>query len=276
MTDRPYTRRVFYISDRTGITAETFGHTLLTQFGSSQFKAQTLPFIDSIDKANRAVKKINKAGDEDSIRPLVFSTLVDQEVKEIIASSNCMVIDFFDAFIGLLEQELNTSSSHAAGLSHGMGNDNDYLDRIDALNYTLANDDGASTKNYPTAQIILIGASRTGKTPTSLYLALRYGIWTANYPLAGDDIHSEYLPDVLKPYRSKLFGLTINPERLHLIRQQRRPNSEYASLKRCKTETRAIETIYHHEGIPYADTSQMSIEEITTFIMHKMKLKRTL
>jgi regulator of PEP synthase PpsR (kinase-PPPase family) len=274
MTKDPDARQVFYLSDRTGITAETFGHTLLTQFGTIHFKHRTLPFIDSPEKAQQAVEKINLSANETGIRPIVFTTLVDQEIKEIISACNGMIIDFFDAFIAPLEIELNAASSRKSGLSHGIRNDNDYLSRIDALNFTLACDDGISTRNYSKAQLILIGASRTGKTPTSLYMALHYGIRTANYPLAGEDIHSEHLPEVLKPYRTKIFGLTINPERLHQIRQQRRPDSEYSSLKQCQTEIRAIETIYHHERIPAADSSEMSIEEITTTIMDRMKLKR--
>lgn len=260
-------RTVFYISDRTGITAETLGHTLLTQFDSVEFIQRKLPFTNTVEKAHEAVKIINEAAERDGRKPLVFQTLVDDDIRSVIADSNSMLIDFFDTFIAPLEKELGTHSSHKSGLSHGISDDDEYLKRMDALNYTMNNDDGVNVKHFKKASIILIGASRCGKTPSCLFLALQFGIHAANYPILDDDIYSDRLPEVLEPYRSKIMGLTINPERLHHIRQKRRPNSQYASLAQCQKEISAIESMYHHENIPFLDTSHMSIEEIATTII---------
>lgn len=267
-------RPVFFISDRTGITAETLGHTLLTQFGSIEFEHHTYPFITSVDSARQAVEQINQVAHATNQTPLVFSTLIDDECKDELAKSRGYIIDFFAAFIQPLEKELGTESSHTTGLSHGMGDDSRYMNRIEALNFTLANDDGASTRHYPSSDILIVGASRSGKTPTCLNLALHYGIRAANYPLTTEDILNGSLPKHLAPYKSKIFGLTISAERLHRIREKRRPGSTYASLKRCKEEVRTIEALFHHEDIPYIDTSHVSIEEICTTIMEKMALER--
>ena len=267
-------RPVFFISDRTGITAETLGHTLLTQFGSVEFEHRTLPFINSADRAREAVEKINRTANLCNQTPIVFSTLIDDETKAILHDSKAEVIDFFEAFIMPLEDILGVESSHTTGLSHGISDDTKYMSRIEALNFTLSNDDGASTKHYPSSDILIVGASRCGKTPTCLNLALQYGLRSANYPLSPEDILNGTLPDFLTPFKEKMFGLTINPKRLHRIREKRRPGSTYASLQQCQTEIRTIEAMFHHEGIPYLDTSHVSIEEICTTIMQKMKIKR--
>ena len=267
-------RPVFFISDRTGLTAETLGHTLLTQFASISFQHHTFPFINSEQKAREAVIKINKAANKSNMTPLVFSTLIDEATTEILKGSKAEIIDFFGTFIQPLEAILDTESSHTAGLSHGISDDTRYMNRIDALNFTLSNDDGVSIKHYPSSDIIVIGASRSGKTPTCLNLALQYGVRAANYPLSTEDILNGTLPDFLAPFRSKMFGLTISPNRLHRIREKRRPGSTYASLKQCQTEVRTIEALYQHEDIPYIDTSLVSIEEICTTIMETMKIER--
>jgi regulator of PEP synthase PpsR (kinase-PPPase family) len=267
-------RPVFFISDRTGITAETLGHTLLTQFASIDFAHHTLPFVNSPEKAREAVQQINKAANQTNMTPIVFSTLIDDESKEIINESKAEIIDFFGTFIMPLEDILDTESSHTIGLSHGISDDTRYMNRIDALNFTLLNDDGVSTKHYPASDIIVVGASRSGKTPTCLNLALQYGVRAANYPLSTEDILNGTLPGLLAPYRGKIFGLTISPTRLQRIREKRRPGSTYASIKQCQEEVRTIEALFHHEEIPYIDTSNVSIEEICTTVMETMKLKR--
>ncbi|MCW8964172.1 MAG: kinase/pyrophosphorylase [Gammaproteobacteria bacterium] len=267
MDDSSSSRPVFYLSDRTGITARTLGHALLTQFQSIPFTTHTLPFINSPRRALRAVETINLAAAECGCKALVFSTLLDTEIKSIIADSNAIVFDYFSAFISPLEKELHADSSQITGLSHGIDDDEDYMQRMEALNFTLSNDDGANTHQYPAADIILVGASRSAKTPSCLYLALQFGLNAANYPLTGKDLTSDTLPAALKPHRKKLLGLTISPERLHRIRQKRRPDSDYASLRQCQKEIRAIEAIYHNEKVRYLDTSAMSVEEIATTIV---------
>lgn len=269
-------RTVFFLSDRTGITAETLAHCLLTQFRDVAFIRVNIPYIDSIEKAQAAVAQINRQAALDENKPLLFSTLVDPGVRNLVRESNGFLVDFFDAFINPLEAELGVASAHASGRSHGVGSYSDYKMRIDAVNFALSNDDGATTKYYDDAEVIVIGVSRCGKTPTCLYLALNYGLFAANYPLTEEDLNSDRLPAELFQQQHKLFGLTIDPERLQQIRSERRPNTRYATLAQCKRETRGATIIYQKHRIPHFDTSAMSIEEIATTIMHRMGLKRRL
>ena len=269
-------RSVFFLSDRTGITAETLGHSLLTQFEGVTFRKTTLAFLDTVEKGHEAVAKINQAAIQDGAKPLLFSTLLDDEVREIIDTSDGLLLDFFDTFINPLELELGIHSAHAAGRSHGMGVYSDYKARIDAVNFAMGSDDGNTLRDFPDAEVILIGVSRSGKTPTSLYLALQYGIHAANYPIIDEDLESPRLPECLRPYRDKLFALTISPERLQQIRSERRPDSTYASIQQCRYEVRAAEAMFRAENIPHLDTSAVSIEEIATTILQQAGLKRRL
>ena len=267
-------RQVFFVSDRTGITAENLGHALLTQFSTLEFEHHSLPFIDSENKARYAASTINETGRTSLHQPLVFSTLIDDTYRKIIASSHAHIIDFFDAFIKPLEIELCTPSSHAEGLSHGISNEVVYMSRMDAVNFALKNDDGISTKEYKDADVVLIGVSRSGKTPTSLYLAMQFGLRAANYPLTESDMVGGELPELLRPYHNKLFGLMINAERLHAIREIRRQNSGYASTSQCQKETRLISLLMKQENIPHIDSSHISVEEIATSIIQLMKINR--
>jgi [pyruvate, water dikinase]-phosphate phosphotransferase / [pyruvate, water dikinase] kinase len=271
-------RTAFFLSDRTGITAETLAHSLLTQFEGNgvSFDKVSCPYLDTQEKAHEVVRRICDAEKRDGARPLLFSTLIDAEIREIVASSGGLLIDFFDAFILPLEAELGIHSTHAVGRSHGVGSYSTYKARIDAVNFALANDDGMTTRNYPDADVILVGVSRSGKTPTCLYLALQYGILAANYPLADADFESSQLPEPLVPHRKKLYGLTINPDRLQQIRNERRPDSRYATATQCQFEVRAAERLFQHANVRVSDTSVMSIEEIATTIMHQSGLERRL
>lgn len=275
--NQPTQRSVFFVSDRTGITAETLGHSLMTQFDGVEFNTVRLPFLDTTDKMAAAIEQINACTQEQGLRPVVFSTLVDNSLLEQLRK-NCdaLVLDFLDAFNAPLEAELGIKASHVMGRSHGIGNFADYTARIEALNFALANDDGVSTRHYGSADIVLIGVSRTGKTPTSLFLALQYGIYAANYPLTEDDLHSRALPTALQPFRDKLFGLSIDPERLQQIRSERRPNSRYAQSAQCLLEVDAVESLYRKENIRFLNTTHISIEEIATRILQIAGLKRRL
>ncbi len=274
MTNKTTERHVFFVSDRTGITAENLGHALLTQFGAVKFKHHSLPFIDSKARAQMAANTINKLAQKSSFKPLVFCTLIDDDYREIISRTQSHIIDFFDAFIKPLEIELDLPSSHAEGLSHGISNEGVYMSRMDAVNYALKNDDGISTKEYVNADVILIGVSRSGKTPTCLYLAMQFGLLAANYPLTESDMLNGYLPKTLQPYRNKLFGLKINAQRLHTIRESRRQHSEYASMPQCQKESRQIDLLLEQENIARLDSSHISVEEIATSIIQLMKIHR--
>lgn len=267
-------RYVFMLSDGTGITAETLGHSLITQFENTEFEKQTIPYIDSVQKAEAVVLQINNAFAERGIRPLVFMTLVNPEIRQHIKKANACVFDLFSTFIGPLETELLEKSSYTVGRTHGVADDKTYLHRIEAVDFALSHDDGIKTRGYDKADIILIGVSRCGKTPSCLYMALQYGILAANYPFTEEDLVGFKLPDVLRPYKQKLFGLTIDIQRLQQIRSERRPNSKYASVEQCRLEVAEVENMYQKEKIPYINSTKYSIEEISTKVLASAGLQR--
>jgi regulator of PEP synthase PpsR (kinase-PPPase family) len=264
-------RRVFFVSDRTGITAENLGETLLTQFPDFEFTRTRRPFIDSEAKARDIVAQIDQAAVEDGAPPLVFSTLTDPDCQDIIAASRGSVFELFGTFIGPMEQTLKAHSTHKAGRMHGISDQRSYERRIQALNFTLDHDDGQRVQGLEAADVVLMGVSRCGKTPTSLYLAMQFNLRAANYPLTDDDLDATQLPAVLRPCREKLFGLTIKPERLARIREERRPDSRYASLQQCRSEVARAESLMRAAGVPFLDTTTISIEEIATTVVQRFR-----
>jgi regulator of PEP synthase PpsR (kinase-PPPase family) len=269
-------RTVFFVSDQTGVTAETMGHSLLTQFDGQAFRQVTLPFISTVDKAEEAVRRINATAAAEGLRPVIFSTLVQEDMREIIKRANGLFLDFFDAFLAPLELELKVKSSRAQGKAHGMQDIGAYTLRINATNFALANDDGAVTRDYDRADLVLVGVSRSGKTPTCLYMALQYGIFAANFPFAEEEFETGELPASLAKVQRKLYGLTIAPERLQQIRNERRPNSKYSSSSQVEFEVRAAEAIFRRYDIPCLNTTECSIEEIASRILDKTGLERRL
>ncbi|MEM7762731.1 MAG: pyruvate, water dikinase regulatory protein [Pseudomonadota bacterium] len=267
-------RTVFFISDQTGVTAETLGHSLLTQFATEEFVQVTVPFVDSDERALALKEKIDKAAERDTHKPIVFSSLVHDHLREIIRTADGLYLDIFDAFVGTLEEELKAPASHAAGRAHGMSDTDTYMKRIEATNYALANDDGGMTRNYEQADVILLGVSRSGKTPTCLYLALQYGVYAANYPLTDDEFESGTLPEKLTSNRNKLFGLTITPRRLQHIRRERRAAGRYASAQQVNFELRTAASIFKRYKIPFVDTTEFSIEEIASRILEATGVER--
>lgn len=267
-------RTVFFVSDGTGITAETLGNTLLTQFESLEVDKTTLPFINSVDRARSTVDYINFVGAESGMRPVIFSTTVNDEVRDILRGAKAMFLDLFDHFVDLLEVEFEQSATHTAGRAHGGANTARYNARIAAMNYAMEHDDGASTRELGRADIILIAPSRCGKTPTSLYLALQHGLFATNFPLTDDALDQARLPKPLIGLEDRCFGLILDPERLAQIRSERRPGSSYASLAQCAFELRQAEQLYHRYNIPYANSTNMSVEEIATVAMQEKKLRR--
>ena len=271
----PHRRTVYFVSDRTGITAEMLGNSLLTQFEDFEFHRVTIPFVDTDERVADAIRQVNETVDPEGRRPIVISSVVDEAMSaRIRREANALTLDFFQVFISPLEAELGAKSSHAAGRSHGIADSHVYFARMDAINFTQSHDDGATTRDLAKAQVILVGVSRCGKTPTSLYLALQFGIRAANFPLTPDDFTDRRLPASVVPYRDKLFGLTIQPERLREIREERRPASRYAALDNCRYEVREAEAMMTREKIPTLDTTTKSIEEIATTILHRARLER--
>ncbi|WP_110709326.1 pyruvate, water dikinase regulatory protein [Salinicola sp. CR57] len=270
-------RTAFFISDGTGITAETLGRSLLSQFENTDFIQVTKPYIDTLDKARSLVGIIEATAERDGIRPIVIDTIVDQAIRSIVAEAPAFKVDIFSTFLAPLEEELETHSTYTVGRTHAIGRDDVYMHRIEAVNFALDNDDGARTHQYQEADIILIGVSRCGKTPTSLYLALQFGIRAANYPLTEDDLDENgilNLPPSLANHRHKLFGLTIDARRLSAIRTERRPDSRYCSMDQCMQEIGQAEALYRRHNIPFIDTTRFSIEEISTRMMNETGLQR--
>ncbi len=266
-------RPVFFVSDGTGITAETIGHSLLTQFTGFQFLTDRLPFVDSADKARAAADEIRKAGADHGVRPIVVNSCVDGELNRLLAESGALMLDVFAPFIEPLEQELRAPRLARVGQAHGMVDFEAYHRRINAMNYALTHDDGQRL-DYSDAELILVGVSRAGKTPTCVYLALHHGVRAANYPLTPDDLEQERLPAKLRQYRDTLFGLTIDPLRLHQIRQERRPNSPYSQLDTCRREVAQAEAMLRREGIEMLSTTHASIEEISSRVLEHLGINR--
>jgi len=267
-------RTVFFISDGTGITAEAFGKAILAQF-ELKTRFIRLPFIDSADKAHQAVRQINHTAEIENSKPIVFTTLVNMEVLDVIREGcKGMLLDMFGTFVHPLEEELGIKSHHRVGRFSDVSKSKDYHDRIEAINFSLAHDDGQSNRDLEQAEVILVGVSRSGKTPTSLYLAMQHGLKAANYPLIPDDFERKQLPPALVPHQKKLFGLTIHPDRLSEIRTERRPNSKYASLENCRQEVADAESMMRRSGIRWLSTTTKSIEEIATTILQEIKPER--
>jgi [pyruvate, water dikinase]-phosphate phosphotransferase / [pyruvate, water dikinase] kinase len=268
-------RTVFFVSDGTGITAETFGNSILAQFGGKPRHVRR-PFIDGVDKALQVVAEVNHTAEHEGLRPIVFITLVTDEVRDIVAGAECkgLVLDMFKTFVEPLEVEFGVKSSHRIGRFSDAAKSTEYNDRIEAINFSLAHDDGQSAKNLALADVILVGVSRSGKTPTSLYLAMQHGIKAANYPLIPDDFERGYLPSSLAPYRKKCFGLTIEPVRLAQIRNERRPGSRYASIENCRYEVNEAERMMKRDGIAWLSSTHKSIEEIATTILRDIRPDR--
>ncbi|MDH5712122.1 MAG: kinase/pyrophosphorylase [Gammaproteobacteria bacterium] len=263
-------RAIIYISDSTGITAETVGHSLLTQFPGLEFEPVTLRFVDSELKAREAAELINFAAEKSGQKPIVFSTLVEPEIRRIVMHSQGLFMDFMQQFLQPLADEFELPVRPSVGHTHGQ--EQQYENRMTAVNFALESDDGLRTQQYDRADIILTGVSRSGKTPTCVYLALHYGIFAANYPLVEEDLENMHLPEHLKKYRQKLFGLSISADRLHRIRSERRPDSEYASLRQCQYEVRQVEALFRQCQISFLDVTTMSVEEISTHIMTQARL----
>lgn len=265
-------RTVFYVSDGTGLTAEALGHSLLSQFESVEFRQIRTPFVDSEEKALAIVARINETGETDGLRPILFTTLVDPRLTEIVHSADAFCMSFFETFLSPLEQELGVKSSHTVGRLHSTIDSIGYQRRIEAINFTLAHDDGISDRELSKADVVLVGVSRCGKTPTSLYLAMQFGLKVANFPLIPEDFERGRMPGALEKHRGKIFGLTIQPERLAQIREERRPNSRYANLLNCRYEVAEAEKMMRREGIRWLDSSTKSIEEISTTILQELQV----
>lgn len=265
-------RVIFFVSDGTGITAEVLGKGLLSQFEGINFRQIRFPFVDNPEKAAECLQRIREVREQSGIRPLVVLTMMNPEISALLRQGDALFLDIFEVFIAPLEKELGVRSAHTVGRSHGQAS-REYVNRIAAMSFAIAHDDGISDADLKNADVILVGVSRCGKTPTSLYLSMQFGIRAANYPLIPEDFERDRLPDTVLPFRDKLFGLTIAPEQLHKIRQERRPDSNYAALETCRKEVAAAERMMQREGIKWFDMTSKSIEEIAVQIIQAINKK---
>jgi len=236
------------------MTAENLGRSLLVQFPNIQFESVTKPFVDNANKAQAIAEEINNEVQTSSQRPIVIDTILNSDVSDIIKTTDCFYIDIFSTFLSPWEQELGVNSAHNVGhpaifKEDSRVVDTNYMQRIDAVHFALANDDGMHLHRYADADIILVGVSRTGKTPSKL-------------------------PNALVDHQKKLFGLTIRAARLAEIRNERKPNSNYANLRTCVDEIRQAETLYRQYKIPYIDTTQLSVEEISARMLQRAGIER--
>ncbi len=266
-------QNVFFISDSTGITIESLGHSLFTQFPKFTFEKEVFPFVTDKEDAEKVISRIKKVASNSQSKPIVFTSLADEKLKSLFISNGITVFDIFSTFIPDIESHLGTHASHAIGETHGVGSTSGYLQRIDALNFALSHDDGMKINDIEHADIILTGVSRSGKTPTCLYLAMHYNLKAANYPLTDSDFDNPFLPEILSKVQERVFGLTISPQQLNKIREERKPDSQYASYEQCVFEIEKAETMFNNSGLDFINTSAVSIEEIATTIIQHMDLK---
>ncbi len=265
-------RTIFYISDSTGITVEALGQCLLSHFEGLTLKQVRMPFIDSVDKAKAAVEVINATQERDGVRAIICMTVVSPSIRALFHLTGAHCLDMFGTFVNPLSCELGMPANETIGLSRRVAGA-EYRNRINAINFTLGHDDGISETGLKDADVILVGVSRCGKTPTSIYLAMQYGMAVANNPIIPEDLERDALPGTLLDHKDKIFGLTIDPQRLHMIRSERRPNSHYADYENCKREVKQAEALLRREGIDMLDSTSRSVEEISSLIMQRLSLK---
>jgi [pyruvate, water dikinase]-phosphate phosphotransferase / [pyruvate, water dikinase] kinase len=263
---------VFFLSDSTGITAETMGNALLIQFPDLRFERRLIPFISTIDEARRVVKVLDTAA-AGPVTPLAFSTAAVEEVRHELSHTKCPLIDFFDLHMERVESILGTKGIRVAARLHGMGDVKRYNTRMAAVEYAIEHDDGQSMRALDKADVILIAPSRCGKTPTTMYLALQHGIFVANYPLVDEDFETAELPRPVRGLRDRCFGMLTTPARLSQVRHERRPNSRYASLAQCTYELRQAEAMYRNHRLPVINSSTKSVEEMSTVILQTLNHK---
>ena len=265
------TRTVYFVSESTGITAEALGHSLLSQFDSVDFEQVYMPYINTELRATALTHRMQEAYVRDGARPIVFATMMNEKIGSILRSGNCYYQELFMQFVQPLSRELDVQPSLQAGRSHAITKPSSYTKRIDAINFAMANDDGVRPDNFRHADVVLVGVSRSGKTPTCLYLAMHYGLRAANYPITEEDFERGDLPGDVWSAKDKVFGLTIDPQRLQAIREERRPGSDYASMARCQQDIRQAQTIFKRLEVPVMNTTNQSIEEISSQILRALK-----
>jgi [pyruvate, water dikinase]-phosphate phosphotransferase / [pyruvate, water dikinase] kinase len=261
---------VFFLSDSTGISAETMGNALLIQFPQLRFERRLIPFISTPDEARRVVEVLDRAA-EGPVTPIAFTTAATDEIREVLHTTKCPMIDFFELHIARVEAVFGVPAARVAAQLHGVGDVQRYNARMAAIEYSIEHDDGQSLRALDKAEVVLIAPSRCGKTPTTMYLALQHGLFVANYPLVEEDLETTELPRPIRDLRDRVVGLVATPGRLSEVRQQRRPNSRYASLEQCTYELRRAEAMYAANRLPVINSTTKSVEEMSTLIVQTLQ-----
>ncbi len=263
-------RHVFFVSDHTGVTAEVVGQSLLARFDHVDFETATRPFVSTAARAREVLEEFSRLPEP----PIVFSTITDPEVRAIVERAAGVHFDLFEPYIARLEEAIGQPAVPVVGAAHSIRDLARYQARIDAVEFSLNTDDGSNVKRYANAEVIMVGVSRVGKSPTCLYLAMTYGVRASNFPLVEEDLETEALPKALAPFRDKLFGLTIDPRRLHELRTKRSPGTNYAALERCEFEVRRAERLFRRNNVPFLDTTNVSVEELASQVLLRANLER--
>ncbi|MEZ0165165.1 pyruvate, water dikinase regulatory protein [Kineococcus sp. LSe6-4] len=272
MSDAAPARAVFFVSDSTGITAETLGGALLSNFPAVRFARRTTPFVASRAAAEQVVRDVVGAAGR-GLAPILFTTIRDPVVREVLRSAPAVRIDLLSGYLTELEQALGTTASEQLSGFHRVGDTEAYFARMRAVEYAIEHDDGQSYRALGSADVVIVAPSRCGKTPTTMYLALQHGLQVANYPLTDEDFPADGLPTVLAPLADRCFGLTTTALRLSQVRHERRPDSRYASLAQCSLELRRAEQLYRRHRIPYVNSSTKSVEEMSAVILQNLHLR---
>ena len=263
---------VFFLSDSTGISAETMGNALLIQFPEMHFERRLIPFIVTAAEARRVVAVLDAAADG-PVTPIAFTTAATDEIRHILHTTRCPMIDFFELHMSRVEEVFGVTAKRHVAKLHGVGDIQRYNSRMAAIEYSIEHDDGQSIRALDRADVVLVAPSRCGKTPTTMYLALQHGLFVANYPLVEEDLDAAELPRPVRALRERCIGILADAKRLSEVRQARRPNSRYASIEQCRYELRQAEAMYHTNRIPVINSTTRSVEEMSTLIIQILETR---
>ncbi|WP_028582415.1 pyruvate, water dikinase regulatory protein [Desulfogranum japonicum] len=252
-------KNVYYISGSTAILAEDMGRALLAQFSGFRFKEEKIPFIHTVAEAEEALNRILDQCKEE--KPLLFCTIMDQHTRDVFNHPDVLFFDIFLETLEKVETSLGVCALREPGYSRHFTMSK-MTKRVDAIHYSLEHDDGTKPKDYDIADLILVGVSRTGKTPVSIYLATHMELKAANFPLTADHLGKHELPKEIVKNKSRAIGLTASPRYLHEIREKRYHGSTYASLDTCTRELQQARQLYRRYDLKTLNVEGRSIEEL--------------
>ena len=263
---------VHLVSDATGETLNSIAKAALAQFEGQYVEEHSYALIRSAKQLDRAMQNITTQ------KGLVFFTLVNPELrKELVArcaAADLPCLDVMEGPISMMRQYLGAAETHRPGAQHEV--DQRYLQRIEALNFTIQHDDGQALDSIDGAQVILVGASRTSKTPTCIYLAIR-GVRAANVPL----VPGIALPSALLATKTPLIvGLWASPDRLVQVRRNRLNtmgevrDTNYVDVDSVRNEVSATRRLFEQNDWPVIDISRRSVEETAAAVINLLNERR--